>query len=149
MHSPYQGQGRILSLLKMEPEMSQKKLSFLLGIRPQSMAELLAKLEQNGYIVRKQSEQDRRSLDIQLTEKGKEAAEPNENSPEGDRNPDEMFGCLNEAEQKQLGNYLDRVIQGLQADLPEDGACFKHHLHGHHGRHGHPMGFCGHRPDNL
>ena len=62
MHSPYRGQGRILSLLKMEPEMSQKKLSSYWEYARNQYVKFSAKLEQNGYITRKQSDEDRRSL---------------------------------------------------------------------------------------
>ena len=43
--SPYKGQGRILAILKLKPEISHKELSYLLGISTQSMSELLRKLE--------------------------------------------------------------------------------------------------------
>ena len=146
-HSPYRGQGRILSLLKMEPQMSQKKLSFLLGTRPQSIGELLAKLEQNGYITRKQSDEDRRSLDIELTEKGMEAAISEENLQECEHKTNEVFSCLNEEEQKNLSNYLGRVITSLQEEMMgEDGEVLEHQMHHHHDRdHHHHMKCCGHR----
>jgi DNA-binding MarR family transcriptional regulator len=133
-HSLYRGQGRILSLLKIEPKMSQKKLSFLLGIRPQSMGELLVKLEQNGDITRLQSEADRRSLDIELTEKGMDAAVANEKFQACEQSMDEVFNCLNEEEQQNLATYMDRVIALLKEDMPEDQEVL---LHGHHHHHEH------------
>lgn len=163
-HSPYRGQGRILSLLKMEPQMSQKKLSFLLGTRPQSIGELLSKLEQNGYITRKQSDEDRRSLDIELTEKGMEAAISDENLQECEHKTNEVFSCLNEEEQKNLSNYLERVITSLQEEMMDDQGDFSqhpmhhhehdHHDHHHHHRdhydhHDHHMKCCGHRPEKF
>lgn len=69
--SPYKGQGRILAILKLKPEISHKELSYLLGISTQSMSELLRKLESKGYVKRVPSEQDRRSMNIILTEEGK------------------------------------------------------------------------------
>ncbi len=68
---PARGQGRVLSILKMKPEISQKELLYLLDTSKQSLAELLSKLEKNEYIVREPSEKDRRVLIIKLTEKGK------------------------------------------------------------------------------
>ena len=67
---PHRGQGRVMALLKMRPEISQKELAYLLDIRPQSLGELLAKLERNGYIERSASEEDRRGMNIRLTEAG-------------------------------------------------------------------------------
>lgn len=165
-HTPYRGQGRILSLLKMEPQMSQKKLSFLLGTRPQSIGELLAKLEQNGYITRKQSDEDKRSLNIELTEKGMEAAISDENLQECEHKTNEVFSCLNEEEQKNLSNYLERVITSLQEEMMGDqGDCSQHHMHHHdhdhhddhhdrhehhhHRDHHHHMKCCGHRPEKF
>jgi DNA-binding MarR family transcriptional regulator len=143
MHSPYQGQGRVLSLLKIEPKMSQKKLSFLLGIRPQSMGELLGKLEQNGDIIRTQSEEDRRSLDIKLTEKGMEAAVASETLQASEQSAEDIFGCLSEEEQNNLADYLARVIAALQEGMPE-GQQIMMQEHHHHGHGGHFMrNFCG------
>ncbi len=39
------GQGRILAVLKIKADISQKELTHLLAIRPQSLGELLVKLE--------------------------------------------------------------------------------------------------------
>ena len=41
MGSPYKGQGRILAILKLKPEISHRELSYLLGISTQSMSCLL------------------------------------------------------------------------------------------------------------
>lgn len=143
MHSPYRGQGRILSLLKLEPKMSQKKLSFLLGIRPQSMGELLIKLEQNGDIVRTPSEEDKRALDIQLTEKGMDSADENENLAETEQNREDIFSCLSAAERASMESCMDKLIDELKSRMPEDHqALFQehmmhHHMHHHHEGHHH------------
>lgn len=68
---PRQGQGRILSALKHMQTSTQKELGVLLGIRPQSLGELLQKLEANDYIRRYRSKTDKRSLIVELTDKGK------------------------------------------------------------------------------
>lgn len=141
LHDLYRGQGRILSLLKMQPEMSQKKLSYLLGIRPQSMGELLSKLEQNGYITRMPSLEDKRAMDIKLTEEGAKVAAENEQRRVQELAADEMFQCLNKEEQVVLAGYLDRVIFAIKETLGSEPVDF--HGHGPHahcfaGRH---MGF--------
>ena len=127
--NPYQGQGRILRLLQMQPEISQKELSFLLDMRPQSLGELLAKLEHSGYIVRSASEADKRVMNIKLSEKGFEAAS-NIEAPGG---ADAVFGCLSEEEQTKLGEYLDRVISHIEEQYKDDEHSHEHHHH-HHGR---------------
>ena len=131
-HDPYRGQGRILSLLKMQPEISQKELSYLLGIRPQSLGELLTKLEQNGCITRTQSTEDRRAMEIKLTEKGASMAESNEQTLSKGLEEDEIFQCLTEEEKKNLAEYFDRILNNIQEISGENQMGFwgfKHHNH--------------------
>ncbi|MDR0284934.1 MAG: MarR family transcriptional regulator, partial [Propionibacteriaceae bacterium] len=59
-HDPRQGQGRVLALLKLKPEMTQRELTFLTGLTRQSLAELLNKLEAQGLLTREPSTADRR-----------------------------------------------------------------------------------------
>lgn len=113
---PRRGQGRILALLSKVPEISQKELAFLLDIRPQSLGELLRKLEQSGLIERTPSPEDRRLMRVQLTPAGKSACP----SPETDT---EVFDCLSEAEQQDLCRLLGAIsahLQALTADAPEE-----------------------------
>lgn len=97
------GQGRILAMLKIQPEIATKDLAYLLGIRQQSLNELLNKLEKNSYVERRPSEKDRRVMVVHLTEKGKEAQEP-------EPNYQDFLGCLSPEELQQFGEYLDRII---------------------------------------
>lgn len=146
MGAPHRGQGRILSLLKIKPEISQKELATILDIRSQSLGELLAKLEKAGFITRTPSETDRRGMDIHLTEAGLAASE----QPEEPQGLDGMFGCLNEEEQEKMADYLTRLIAYLekQHDSEESGRDFRsrhdfhdkrsffdrHFFHHHHSR---------------
>lgn len=133
---PHRGQGRVLALLKMRPEISQKDLSYLLDIRPQSLGELLAKLERNGYIQRDTSEDDRRAMNIRLTEAGAAATE--RTGAQSD-----MFSSLDGEEQGILKEYLERIIAELEESLASmrddpDFAEGCRHGHGPHGPHDHP-----------
>ncbi len=110
MGNPHRGQGRVLALLKMQPEITQKNLTFLLGMRPQSLSELLAKMEQNGYIERTASDEDRRAVNIKLTAKGAEMAE--QTDPEIASN--DIFDSLTPDEQRTLSEFLDRIIASLE-----------------------------------
>lgn len=134
LHDPYRGQGRILFLLKMQPEMSQKELSYLLGIRPQSMGELLTKLEQNGYITRATSVEDKRAIDIKLTDEGAKVAAENEQRRAQELAADEMFQCLNKEEQEILAGYLNRIIFTLKETLGGEQIDFLGHGGGPHAR---------------
>ncbi len=132
------GQGRVLSLLKLKPEITQKELSYLLEMRSQSLGEMLGKLERSGYITRTPSEADRRVMDIRLTEEGVQATNQAENQP---TDYDAVFACLTEDEQKTLGDYLNRIMKTLAQQLADEPA--EHHGHGHHEHHGHEHGRCG------
>ena len=108
---PRQGQGRILSALRRMNSISQKELGFILDIRPQSLGELLQKLEQNGYIRRERSTTDKRALIVELTEKGEtfQLQKPDY---------DELFVELTAQEKKLLKSSLEKISAQL-TDLIE------------------------------
>ena len=114
--NPHQGQGRILSILKMKPECTQKELAYILDIRNQSLGELLSKLEKAGYIERTPSETDRRAIDIKLTPKGFEAAD---HAGTQRSEFDKIFDVLNDEEQEKLKEYLDRLIVSLEESFDD------------------------------
>ena len=104
---PRRGQGRLLAALKNMSGVNQRELAFILDIRPQSLGELLQKLEQGGYISRKPSEGDKRAMMVELTEKGR-------NLKFQRPNYDELFNCLNEEEQENFKNYLQKISDRLE-----------------------------------
>jgi len=83
----------------------------------QSLAELLAKLENSGYITRKASDNDKRILIISLTEEGKKAAEE-----VGDTASDtpHALDCLSDKELQAFSEYLGRVIKSYEKQYPEE-----------------------------
>ncbi len=109
---PHRGQGRILSMLKLQPEISQRELGYLLDMRKQSLAELLGKLETKQYITRQQSEEDRRVMQIRLTKLGAEAAESMSEEKTG---REDFLTVLTDEEQKALSGYLERLIDELES----------------------------------
>lgn len=102
------GQGRILAMLKIQPEIATKDLAYLLGIRQQSLNELLNKLEKNGYVERKPSENDRRVMIVHLTDKGKQTQQPKSDYQN-------IFDCFESDELEQFSKYLDRLIEALKS----------------------------------
>lgn len=110
MADPTHGQGRILALLKMQDNLSTKDLSYLLGIRVSSLNEQLAKLEKSGYITREASKTDKRIMLVKLTEKGK--TEKHKKKDYSD-----IFNCLSDDEQNNLGRYLDRMVAALENEI--------------------------------
>ncbi len=101
------GQGRVLAMLKIQPEIATKDLSYLLGIRQQSLNELLNKLEKSGYVERRPSEADRRVMVVHLTEKGESVQQPA-------LDYEEILGCLSKEELQQFGSYLGRIIAAFR-----------------------------------
>ncbi len=116
MGDPTRGQGRVLTILKMQPEISQKDLSYLLDMRPQSLGEILSKLEKGGYITRTPSESDRRVMNIKLTKKGIETI----GTTEQEFSFNKLFECLSEEEQKNLSGYIRRIIETLEAQIGDE-----------------------------
>ena len=106
------GQGRILAMLKIQPEIATKDLAYLLGIRQQSLNELLNKLEKNGYVERKPSDSDKRVMIVHLTEKGKQVQQPVADHHE-------ILDCLSAEELEQLAQYLGRLIQALEKQVDD------------------------------
>ena len=119
--APHQGQGRVLALLKIKPQMSQRELATILDIRSQSLGELLAKLEKQGYLTRSPSESDKRVLDIQLTEAGRSFAEATEVTEEDE----DLFGCLTEEERSHLSEFLDKLIASWEEAFGDDRQDFR------------------------
>lgn len=111
---PTRGQGRILAMLKIQPEIATSDLGYLLGIRQQSLNELLNKLDKGGYVEGKPSEADKRVMIVHLTEKGRETQQLETSSPE-------FLHCLSPEELQQFGEYLDRIIAALEAKTGDDG----------------------------
>ena len=117
MGDPTRGQGRVLALLKAKPETTQRELSYLLDMRQQSLSELLAKLEEKGFVTREKSAEDGRVTVVRLTEQGAEAAP----SPEQMSQRADALDCLSEEEQAQLEALTSKVTTSLEQKLEEMG----------------------------
>lgn len=117
MHNPHRGQGRVLAMLKLKPQISQKELTYLLGMSKQSLAELLIKLEKSGYITREPSEDDRRIMTIKLTEEGMKAAEDVDDTTS---EASKILDCLNEDELAAFSGYLERIIKRYEEQFPDE-----------------------------
>jgi len=105
------GQGRVLALLRqIQAEISTKDLSYLLGIRQQSLNDLLNKLERGGYIARTPSQNDKRVIVVQLTAKGK-------SEEYVDTDISSIFDSFTKDELLLFGKFLDRIIQVLDVQF--------------------------------
>lgn len=111
MRSLYEGRGsqkRVLIILEETGgSITQQKLTKRLDIQPGSASEVIAKLENAGYIRRTPNENDRRTTDIVLTEAGKAAAA--QAKEQRIQRHEEMFSCLSDGEKKELLSLLEKI----------------------------------------
>ena len=103
-----QGRGRMLGLLHDHGEMSQSQIASLLGIRPQSLSEMLTKAETDGVIVRRQSTEDKRQTLVSLTELGQSRVETYRENHR--RQAEEFLEPLTDDEKTALAEILHKLI---------------------------------------
>ena len=114
MTGAFEGRGRVLRLLALQSPISQKELAYLLGIRSQSLAEQLSKLEDEGLVERHRDPADRRTSIVDLTDLGRESLDAEAEIP-----VDDPFAVLTDEEKEQFASLLDRLIDGLEAEDAE------------------------------
>ena len=113
----YPGQGRILTLLLENGTMTQRELITITGRRSATLSEQLENMEQAGYITRKRNEQDKRNVDVTLTQIGIVAAEDAVKCREALSH--DLFDQFSEEEKKQFDLCLERMVQQLRSREPE------------------------------
>lgn len=111
------GQERVLTMVAMQEGINQKDLAFLLGIRPQTLGEMLQKLEERGLVARKKSEADARAIEVTLTDEGRaRAAEIAERRALAAA---DLFAVLTDEEKDQLASILDKLGAELEKYRPK------------------------------
>ena len=113
----YPGQGRILTLLLENGMMTQRELITITGRRSATLSEQLENMEHTGYITRKRNEQDKRNVDVTLTQTGMAAAEDAVKFREALSH--DLFEQFSEEEKKQFDLCLERMVQQLRSREPE------------------------------
>lgn len=123
MHFLYEGKGsqkRILIVLdEIGGSITQRELTNRLGIQPGSASEILAKLESAGLISRTPNEVDRRTMDVCLTDIGKESAA--EAIKQRKKRHEAMFSCLSEEEKQELLSLLEKICSDWRGRYGESG----------------------------
>lgn len=141
----FEGKGsqkRILIILQEAGNITQRELTERLGIQPGSASEVIGKLESMGLIRRTPSQTDRRTMDIQLTESGRQQAE--EAVSQRKARHREMFSCLSEEEKTMLLGLVEKLNRDWDSRYHKNEKEFGHKMHEkdrgwhkHCGRHGH------------
>ena len=112
------GQGRLLVLLNRYGALTQRELIVLTGRRSATLSEQLDGMEKGGLIRRRKNEQDKRNVDVELTEQGKKAA------IEAMRNrqayADELFAAMPQRKKQQLAGLLDSLLHTWDIPINEE-----------------------------
>lgn len=103
---PHGSQEQVLKMLadRKEP-VDQRELQEMMRVRPASASELLAKLEEKGWITRERDAEDRRRARVTLTEAGAEKAGKTDVAPQKD-----LFAGLTPEEQETLRGLLLKLL---------------------------------------
>lgn len=104
--NPLRGQGRVLSLLAQHTEMRQRDMCEQLGIRPQSLGEMLFKLEKAGLIERRAAGDAGHALIVRITEQGRALACESPVVPD--------FSSFSNDELRCFISFLDRTMAELE-----------------------------------
>ena len=107
----YHRQAYLLHLVAENDGTNQKDLAEQMYIRPSSMTEMLMKLEDSGFITRKQDHQDQRVMRINLTEMGQREVE--QLIAINDDFADSVFNILSEVEKEQMLTMIEKLCLHL------------------------------------
>jgi DNA-binding MarR family transcriptional regulator len=109
------GQGLVLHILAKEDGLTQSEITEKLDIRPSSLGELVAKLEKSGYVERRQNENDKRVINVFITDKGRKAEKEFVNP----RQKDAESWCLglSEEDKAKLSELLEKLINSMENAL--------------------------------
>ncbi len=102
------GQLRFLAGVKSEAPITQKKLQEQFCIKASSLSTGMAKLEEEGFLIRKRDEKDKRNMIIDITQKGIKLVEDNYDTQK--KLSKEFFDVLSEEEQKTLQELILKLI---------------------------------------
>ena len=98
------GQPKILDFLLKFGEADQKTIAAYCEIEPATVGSILLRMEENGLVLRRQKNGNRRSLYVSLTEKGKISAE-------------NLMNIFNESEKMAVSNMTNEEIKALKEML--------------------------------
>ena len=124
-------QDRILLMLTKAGNMTQRELTERMEIRPGSASEVLGKLENAGLIARTENSEDRRAVDVVLTDEGRIKAQEAAERREVLRS--EMLSALSREEKDTLLGLLEKLSADWRGKYGNGHG--PHHGHGHHEHH--------------
>lgn len=114
----YRGQGRLLILLHLYGSLTQRELIELTGRRSATLSEQLDSMEKSGLILRSKNAQDKRNIDVTLTEQGQAAALQAMKNRQAFA--DALFSAMPLRKKQQLAGLLDSLLHTWDISLNED-----------------------------
>ncbi|WP_268912479.1 MarR family winged helix-turn-helix transcriptional regulator [Lentilactobacillus sp. SPB1-3] len=115
------GKSRMLQAISENDGVTNSQLSEILDIRPSSVSLQVKGLEFDGFIERRESQEDKRVSLIYITSKGRQALE--QQSAIVDESTEKLMNLLTEDEQVELTRILKKLNDQL-SDLDEDDEMF-------------------------
>ena len=110
--------GRLLSCLAENPHVSSRDLCEILDLRPSSLSEILARAENEGWIIRTVSEEDRRMQRVNLSDKGKSFIAEMHEAREKDAA--RKTSCLTDEEKAQFCALCNKLSEHMESlDFPD------------------------------
>ncbi len=118
-HGFYAGQDQIMLALFQEDGQSPGQLALRIGVRPPTITKTINRLQTQGFLDKKASDQDARQAHIFLTDKGREAIRDIEKSVR--KTEKQALKGLDKKDQKALGKLLAKMESNLSdISLPHD-----------------------------
>ena len=113
----FRERGRLLIELERNDGLTQRTLAEILNVRPQSLSELVFKLEQDGLVERRMDESDKRAVQVFLSDKGR--ARLDFIKQERRRFAAEFLAPLSEEERQELADLLCKLIDAHTQKEPD------------------------------
>lgn len=110
-HRPPARQEHLLHVLKRNPSINQKDLAEKFRVRPQTLGEMLTKMEESGLVVRKKDPADGRATLVELTSAGEAAEQEHHEKILGEIN--EKFAALTDDELKEYLRLMKKINESL------------------------------------
>jgi DNA-binding MarR family transcriptional regulator len=101
----------MLQILEAEEPISQQDLGRKAGVDPSTMVARMDVLDENGLVERTRSAEDRRSYEIRLSPKGREALTRLRKAAQA--TGDKVFGVLSDKERAMLQKLLIKLAQNV------------------------------------
>ena len=109
------GQPKVLRCLTARGPCSQRVLADYCEVDPSAICRMLDSLERDGFLVRRPSKTDRRTGEVTLTEKGREAFESWDSQLR--QLEDRMLQGFSAQERDQLADFLARAYRNVGGRL--------------------------------